>query len=175
MIKIYCLSPKNQSSIDLNENAAYHKPCNIFWQRLPRPYGIHFVTEQKKTGHACVFMLWLQTVCNSRACTVSVVVPDISSLFFPELNLKQGLLSDFEGYMFASIKTMLLMDKDVNIRILYLMQQSSGKMAPHSLIVNENTYKSRVCFNLCLTMTGPTDHTSFFWLYTFTASHFQTC
>lgn len=55
--------------------------------------------------HACVSMLRLQTVCDSGACTVSVVVPDLFSLFSPKLNLKQGLLSDPEGYMFALIKT----------------------------------------------------------------------
>lgn len=52
---------------------------------------------------------------DSGACTVSVVVPDLCSLFSPKLNLKQGLLSDPEGYMFALIKTTSLMDKDINV------------------------------------------------------------
>lgn len=91
-------------------------------------------------------MLWLQTVCSSGACTVSVVVPDLCSLFSPKLNLKQGLLSHPEGHMFALIKTMSLMDKDVNVGnsqgggavFLYWMQKSSGKMAQHPLFVWEH-------------------------------------
>lgn len=98
--------------MDLNENIVQRKPGNIYWQGLTKPYGIHFVTAQRKTGRACVFVLWLQTVCSSRAVTVSVVVPDLCSFFPPKLNLKQGLLSHPEGHIFALIKTMSLMDKD---------------------------------------------------------------
>lgn len=59
----------------------------------------------RKTGHACVSTLQLQTVSSSGVCIVSVVVPDLFSLFSPNLNLKQGLLTDPEGYMLALIKT----------------------------------------------------------------------
>lgn len=55
-------------------------------------------------------------ICSSRACTVSVVKPDLRSLFCPKLILKQGFLSHPEGYIFTLIKTMPLMDKDINVR-----------------------------------------------------------
>lgn len=102
--------------MDLNENVVQRKSGNIYWQGLSKPYGIHFVMAQRKAGCARVFMLRLQTVFSSGACTVSVVVPDLFSLFSPNLNLKQGLLSDPEGYMFVLIKTMSLTDKDVSVR-----------------------------------------------------------
>lgn len=69
---------------------------------------------QRKTGHACVFVLRLQTIFSGKASSVFVVVPDIFSLFSPKVNLKQELLSDPEGYMLAFIKSMSLMDKDIN-------------------------------------------------------------
>lgn len=147
-----CWSLKNQSSMDLNENVVQRKSGNIYWQSLSKPYGIHFVMAQRKTGCACVFMLWLQTVFSSGACTVSVVVPDLFSLFSPKLNLKQGLLSDPEGYMFVLIKTMSLMDKDVNVGsswgwgcVFFFIGRRSVLLRWHSIhCLCENTQRRRV-------------------------------
>lgn len=46
---------------------------------------------------------------------MSVVLPDLCSLFSPKVNLKQGLQSDPKGYAFASIRTMSLVDRNATL------------------------------------------------------------
>lgn len=78
---------------------------------------------------------------------MSVVKPDLRSLFCPKLILKQVFLSHHEGYIFTLIKTMPLMDKDINVRgwvgggggsfFLSFLSTGcrSGKLAQHPLFV----------------------------------------
>lgn len=83
---------------------------------------------------------------------LSVVVPDLFSLFSPKLNLKQGLLSDPEGYMFVLIKTMSPMDKDVNVgsswgwgRVFFFIGCRSVLLRWHSThCLCENTHRIKV-------------------------------
>jgi len=113
---------------------------------------------QRKTSLACVFVLRLQTIFSGGACVVSVAVPEIFSLFSPKVNLKQELLSDPEGYMLALIKTMSLMDKDVNAGnsqggMFWFIWWESPLRRCHSMpCLWENTFKKASSFFFFLTL-----------------------
>ena len=87
-------------------------------------------------------MLWLQTVCRSGACTVSVVLPDLCRLFSPKVNLKQGLQSDPEGYAFATIRTMSLVDKNATL--------GTRRGGCFSLLVAEVFCEDRTASTVCV-------------------------